>query len=68
MSVRVFRSFDLMRIVAIVMGGCLVRVAFSMMMLAREQMLDVAIRSCQQPEHDAARRNDAEADVNLWLP
>ena len=67
-DLRMFRCFDLMRIVAIVMGGRLVRVAFSMMMLAREQMLDVAIRSCQQPEHNAARRHDAEADVNFWLP
>ena len=66
--IRVFRSFDLMRGVAVVMGGCLVGGGFSMVMIAREQMLQVAKRSGQQPEPDAARRHDAEADVNLWLP
>ena len=60
---RMFRSFDLMRVVAFEMGGCL-----CVGMIILEQMLDVAIRSCQQPEHDAARRHDAETDVNLWLP
>ena len=60
---RMLRSFDLMRVVAFVMGGCLCTV-----MIVLEQMLDVAIRSCQQPEHGAARCNDPETDVNLWLP
>ena len=62
-AVRVFRSFGLMRVVAIVVVGC-----FCVVMIVPAQLLDVAIRSCHQPKHDAARRHDAEADVNLWLP
>ena len=62
------RSFDLMRWVTVVMGGCLLCGGFSMVMIVREQMLNVAKRSCQQPEPDAARRHDAETQVNPWLP
>ena len=67
-AVRVFRSFDLMRVVAIVMGIGVVCGCFRVVMIVPEQMLDVAIRRRQQPNHDAARRNDAETGVNLWLP
>ena len=66
--IRVFRSPSLMRVVAVALGGGLVCGGFSMVMTVREQTLGVAIRSCQQPGHNAARRSDAETDVNLWLP
>ncbi len=66
-AIRVFRSFDLMRVVAIVMGGRLVCGYFCMVVIVRTQTLNVATRNRQQPNHDAARRNDAETGVNLWL-
>lgn len=67
-AVPVFRSFRFLRVFAFVMSGCPGSDCFRMVMIVVEQVLDAAKRRRQQPKHDAASRNHAEADVNFWLP
>ena len=67
-TVRVFRSFGFLRVVAVVMSDCLGSACFRMVMIVAEQVLDAAIRRRQQPKHDTACRHNAEADVDFWLP
>lgn len=66
-SVRVFCGCGFWRVVAVVRSNYLVGACLRMMMIAPEQVLDAAIGRRQQPKHDAACRNNAEADVEFWL-
>ena len=61
-AVPVFRSFRFLRVVAVVMSVC-----FRMMIVAAQES-DAATRSRDQPKRDTACRDNAEADVNFWLP
>ena len=67
-TVRGFRSFDFLRVAAVMMSGCLGSACFRMVMIVAEQVLDAAMRSREQPKHDTACRHNAEAEVDLWLP
>ena len=55
-------------LVTIVTSECLGSACFRIVMIVAEQVLDAAMRSRQQPKHDTACRDNAEADVNFWLP
>lgn len=67
-GVCVICGFGLLRMVAVVMSGCFGSVCFRMVMIVPKEVLDAAKRRRQQPKHDTACRENAEADVNFWLP
>ena len=67
-TVRVFNSFGFVRVAVVMMSGWLGNACFRVVVIAAAQVLDAATQRRQQPKHDTACRDNAEADVNFWLP
>ena len=67
-TVRVFRSFGFLRMIVVVMNEYFGSAGFRMVMIVAKQVLKGTMRSRLQPKHDTACRDNAEADVDCWLP